>query len=594
MEGVPGAVDAGSGRPVLLAIDEQETRLERVREELERRYGDDYSVLSAGSAGAGLKLLEELRKLRAQVAVVLADEWLGEQSGSELLGQVRRLHPFAKRGLLVEWGAWADRPTADALQDAMARGYIDYYVLRPLDRGDEQFHRTLTDFLYEWSRHSSPRAGEISLIGRQWQQRSTELRSLLARNGVPHSFHASDSSSGRALVAGVAARGQRRDSDGDEDRPILVLPDGRLLTDPSNAELADAIGVETSVGSDADYDVVIVGAGAAGLAAAVYASSEGLRALVIERESIGGQAGSTSLIRNYLGFARGISGGELAQRAYQQAWVFGTRFLMMREVGALRLGRGRHAVGLVGGAEISAKAVVLATGVSYRRIGIASLERFAGRGVFYGAPIAASPGAGEDLVHVVGGGNSAGQAALALSRSAEEVALLIRGPSLQRDMSDYLVEAIRSEPKITVLTDTEVIGAGGEQRLESLELRDNASGTVRESPASAVYLMIGAQPRTDWLPRQVACDGAGYVLAGRELDRVRLGVELPEWPLERAPLMFETLAPRVFVVGDAMRGSVKRVASAVGQGSVVIAQVHECLRDHAAHGDSQPVGEVEA
>ncbi|MDQ4072450.1 MAG: NAD(P)/FAD-dependent oxidoreductase, partial [Actinomycetota bacterium] len=348
---------------------------------------------------------------------------------------------------------------------------------------------------------------------------------------------------------------------------------------PTNAELAGAWGLTTSLEGSPDFDLIVVGAGPAGLASAVYASSEGLSTLVVEAEAIGGQAGSSSLIRNYLGFARGVSGAELAQRAYQQAWVFGTRFLHMRRATALHPGDARHTVRISDGTAPTARAVVLASGATYRRLGIPGLEDLTGVGVFYGASVAEGPMLDGEDVFIVGGGNSAGQAAMHLCRYARRVTLLVRGSSLARSMSQYLCEQLAAMPKIEVRLNTQVVDGGGAGRLEWLRLRDRRSGEVETVGAAALFAMIGARPRTEWLPPEVERDPWGYVATSADV----VAAATP-WPLDRPPLSFETSVPGVFAVGDVRRRSIKRVASAVGEGSVVVQQVHQHLAGGGARG----------
>jgi thioredoxin reductase (NADPH) len=559
-------------RPVLLAVDDDREALARIEAELSRRYGADYRVVCMPSATEALTELEALRDSAEPVALVLADQRSGELSGTDLLARVRALHPQAKRALLIEWGGWAEPEIADAVLRAMAVGHIDYYAIKPWRVPDEQFHRLVTEFLHEWCRVNSSQSREIALVAQQWSPRSHELRSILARNGIPYAFFTSDSPQGARLLGEAGREGT--------DEPIVVMHNGSVIADPSNAELAGAFGIRTSLEGDADFDLVVVGAGPAGLAAAVYASSEGLRPLVVERESIGGQAGSTSLIRNYLGFSRGISGGDLAQRAYQQAWVFGARFLMMREAAELRSEGDRHVLTVPEVGEVGAPALVLATGVSYRRIGIQALEDLTGSGVFYGASISEARGLSGRNVYVVGGGNSAGQAAMHLSRWACKVTLLVRGPGLAESMSRYLRDEIAAEPNVEVSLNTEVVDGGGDGRLEWLTLGDNASGETRRVDAAALFILIGARPRTEWLPDRLDRDPRGYLLTGTSL----LGGPHARgsWTLERPPFAFETSVPGIFAVGDVRHGSVKRVASAVGQGSVTIQQVHEFLQERSA------------
>jgi thioredoxin reductase (NADPH) len=560
------------GNPVLLAVDRDADALARVEGELTRRYGSDYRVLAEGSAIAALGTLERLRDEGEPVALVLADNWLGELTGTELLLRARGLHPSAKRGLLIEWGGWADKETAEAIFEAMALGCIDYYVLKPERSPDELFHRTVADFLFEWARAESPVQGEIEIVAETESPRTHDLRALLGRNGVPFVCHAPDSPDGRALLAEAGVE--------HPSVPVARVQSGEILVDPSNVELAAAFGVSTELGDERRFDVVIVGAGPAGLAAAVYASSEGLNALVVERESLGGQAGSSSLIRNYLGFSRGVSGSDLAQRAYQQAWVFGTSFLLMKEVVELRPGDARHTLRISDGSEVETIAVVIATGVSYRRLGIPALEDLEGAGVFYGASGAEAKALSGRRAYVVGGGNSSAQAALHLARYAARVSLVVRGASLAESMSAYLQEEIGAADNVEVLLETEVVDGGGDGRLESLTLRERESGATSTVDADALFVMIGARPATDWLPPEIRRDERGYVLTGHDLARSTEG------PARAVPLG-ETSLKNVFAVGDVRYGSAKRVAGAVGEGSVIIQQVHRCL-EVAKRGSDAP------
>jgi thioredoxin reductase (NADPH) len=500
---------------------------------------------------------------------VLADQWLVDLEGSALLDRVRDLHPHAKRALLVDWGAWGDPRTAQAIRRAMALGHIDYYVLRPSRTGDEYFHRIVTEFLHEWSRSSPGSYHEIRVVGDSWLPRVAEVTSLLQRNGIPHSLLAPDSPDGRSLLeeAGHDAH----------TGPLVVMQGGAALPNPSNTEVAQAYGAATALGRRHDFDLVIAGAGPAGLAAAVYAASEGLRTLVVEHEAMGGQAGSSSLIRNYLGFSRGVSGAELAQRAYQQAWVFGAHFLLFCDVDCLRPGPDGHVVELSDGSEARARAVILATGVSYRQLGIPALDELLNAGVFYGASVAQARALAGRETYVVGGGNSAGQAAMHLARYASTVTLLVRGGSLGASMSRYLSDEIDAAANIHVRFNTEVVDGSGDGRLEQLVLRDTASGATETVPAAGLFILIGARPRTDWLPESVERDEWGYVLTDRDASGVH-------WTLDRPPFTFETCVPGIFGVGDIRAGSVKRVASAAGEGSVVIQHVHaylETLREPA-------------
>ena len=556
--------------PVIVAVDADDDALRRVDDELGRRYGDDYRIVCARSAEAAIEELEQLANAGSEVAVVLAGHWLGGATGSDLLARTRALHPRAKRALLIDWGAWGHRPTADAILEAMALGRIDYYVLKPTRARDEHFHRTITEFLHEWARDDSSVGHELVVISDPDSTRGHELRDFLRRSGIPHGFRSNESRATRDFLSELGA---------DARNPVVRMHDDTILVDPTNEEIVAAYGVETEPDEGGDYDLVIVGGGPAGLSAAVYASSEGLRTLVLERHSVGGQAGSSSLIRNYLGFARGVSGGELSQRAYQQAWIFGAHFAITREARTLELGAGRHVLTCDAGFRGDTRAVILATGASYRRLGIPALDELVGAGVFYGASTVDAHGLGRECVYVVGGGNSAAQAALHLSRSAPSVRLLIRGTSPAEGMSQYLVDALAATPGVEVNVQTEVVAGGGDGRLEWLELRDGVSGATTRVPAAALFVLIGAHPLTDWLPDSIARDPAGYLLTGSDVLADVAGS--PAWPLERAPMAFETSAPGVFAVGDVRHGSEKRVASAVGEGSVVVSQVHEWLAQEA-------------
>lgn len=543
--------DALDERPLIFAVDEDKTSIARITGELQR-YERDYGVVCGPSTQAALEQLERLREERRHVAMVLAARGSGDLKGEELLAHVHELHPHAKRGLLIEWGGWTDPETADCIRDAMACGYIDYYVLKPWTEPDELFHRTVSEFLFEWRRASALGRRELTVVADPSSSRGYEIRNLLARNGVPHVFFSCDSDEGRAILSQCDRVDARR--------PIVLLPDDSVLDNPTDEVLArEGYRVPMELREHGRFDVAIVGAGPAGLAAAVYASSEGLRAVVVERESIGGQSTSSARIRNYLGFSRGVTGGELAQRAYQQAWVFGTEFLLLRGVEEMQAADDGYVLRISDGTAIEARSVVLAMGVVYRRLEIPGLEELTGSGVYYGASRSdAQLYTGGD-VYVVGGANSAGQAAVLLSRYASTVTLLVRGPALSATMSRYLIDEIDSIENIRVLCSTEVVGVEGESRLESLTLR-NGDGVESTVSADALFLLIGAAPDTGWLPEQIR-DERGFVLTG--------GGEH----------LFETSLPGVFAVGDVRAGSVKRVASAVGEGSVVIQQVHAYLDD---------------
>jgi thioredoxin reductase (NADPH) len=531
--------------PLILAVDEDAEALERITSELQR-YARDYRVICGPSTEAALAQLEQLHQHGAAVAVVLAARGTGDLKGEELLQRVHDLHPHAKRALLISWGGWADDETADAIKSAMALGHIDYYALKPFSAPDELFHRLVSEFLQEWRRQNAPGRREITVVADPRSPRGYALRTHLARNGVPHAFHTPDSDEGKEYLAACSQQGA--------EVPIVVLPDGTPLVDPGADELAQqGTGMRTDVDHSGPFDVVVIGAGPAGLAAAVYASSEGLDALVIERESIGGQAGTSTRIRNYLGFSRGLSGAELAQRAYQQAWVFGATFLLTREVEVVRRDGPGFVVSISGGAELEARSVILAMGVSYRRLDVPTLAELEGVGVHYGSSPSDARQFSGGSVYVVGGANSAGQAAVHLARYAADVTLVCRR-SLSSTMSQYLLDEIRGKANIHVREGTEVVDASGAEHLETVTLRGpDSDETVG---ADALFILIGAEPRTEWLPAEIGRDERGFVEAGAD---------------------YATSVPGVFAIGDVRAGSVKRVASAVGEGSVVIQHVHRYL-----------------
>jgi thioredoxin reductase (NADPH) len=552
-------------RPVIYAVDDDAAAIGMLSSELERRYGRDYQVRCSQSPVDALAELEALHESGGRVALVLADQWMDGLAGSDLLTRVHDLHPHARRGLLIAWGDWGDEPTADAVRSAMALGHIDYYVLKPWKSPDELFHRTICEFLNEWWRTGTTAPHEVTLVADPATPRAHELRSLLARNGVPHLFLPRDSEAGIAQLRAFGQEGARE--------PVVGLLGGRVLVNPSNVELARGYGVTTDIDGETDFDVIVVGAGPAGLATAVYAASEGFSCLVVEREAIGGQAGSSSRIRNYLGFARGVSGAELAQRAYQQAWVFGTRFLLMRDAASLTPAEDGAVLTTSEGTALHARTVVLATGVSYVRLDVPGADDLTGAGVFYGASISEASQFTGRQVFVVGGGNSAGQAAIHLARYAAGVHLLVRGPSLAASMSRYLRDEIDAAPNITVQLSTEVVAAAGEHRLEQLTLRHRDTGTDEVVAADGMFVLIGARPHTEWLPPAIARDGYGFVVTGPDFDAEQSAA----WPLAREPMRYETTVPGVFAVGDVRARSVKRVAAAVGEGSVVIQDIHRLL-----------------
>ena len=549
------------GKPVVLLADDARTR-GRVEAELGKRYGADYQVIVTGSAQEALEALGELRDGQGQVSLVLAGLRLQDATGTELLARVRELYPAARRVLLITWG---DQASMKAVVHATVLGDLDAYVVRPGTPPDEVFHRSVTEQLGEWGRSNLPGIEVVRVVGEEWAARSHELRELLGRNGVPFSFYPADSPEGQRLL----------DQGSGKTLPTVVMFDGRVLADPSNADLAEALGVLNQAGQrplrrDRDR-------GRAGrLAAAVYGASEGLSTVVVEPEAIGGQAGTSSLIRNYLGFPSGVSGGDLAVRAYTQALSFGAEYVYGNPAASLRPEGPELVVTVADGTEIRSRAVVVASGMAYRRLGIPALDALTGVGVFYGAAASEAKAVQGSEVFVVGGANSAGQAAVHLAKYAAQVTLLVRGRSLADSMSEYLIREIDAAPNIAVRCRVAVTGGSGQNRLESLTLTDLESSVAETVGAAALFVLIGAEPRTQWLPDTVRRDQSGFVVTGTDL--LEDGRPPGDWPLRRLPMFLESSLPGVFAVGDVRYGSVKRVASAVGEGSIAIRLVHDYLR----------------
>jgi thioredoxin reductase (NADPH) len=546
-------------KPVLIVVDGDDTSLHALTRELESRYGSHYQVLSSSSAEVTLSLLAELKAAGADVPLVLADQRLAGMGGTQLLGRVRQFFPTARRGLLI---FWRDMSQAAPFLKAATLGQLEFYLVKPASSPDERFHRVITESLEEWWREQGGRSGRVmvTVIGDDPSARVHELRDLLARSSVPFDFYPSDSPEGRTAL--------RRLRVTEPAGPVVSLDTGVLLVDPANAEIAEALGLDVRPAGQV-YDVVIVGAGPAGLAAAVYGASEGLVTALLEREAFGGQAGTSSSVRNYLGFPSGVSGAELAQRAYEQAWVFGTHLVYGNPATSLVKDRDLLVVGLKDGSEARARAVVIASGVSYRRLQVHELEVLVGSGVFYGAGTIETQAIAGKPAFVVGGGNSAGQAALHLSKYAQQVTILIRSHTLAASMSDYLIRQIDAAPNVDVRYRCEVAGGGGSGHLEKLLLRNRRSGETELVPAAGLFVLIGAEPFTGWLPESIKRDRWGFILTGPDTGQ--------DWPLQRAPFLLETTTPGVFAAGDVRHGSMKRVAAAVGDGSTAIRLVHDYL-----------------
>lgn len=545
-------------RPVILLVDDEPQTLSPLLDALARRYGGDYRVISHLSARAALDDLAQIKNEGGNVALIIADQWMPEMNGIDLLSRAHEIHPAAQRALLVAWG---DRSAAPTILNGCAFGRIENYVTKPWSPPEVYLYPAIGDFLAEWSRAHGPRMELVRIIGDDPSSRAYEIQELLQRNGIPHGFHIAGSDHGAQLLEQAGSDGERL--------PVVILPDGHALIDPPNSDILDTLGASNA--DQSTCDVAIVGAGPAGLAAAVYAASEGLDTLVFEREVIGGQAGSSSLIRNYLGFPAGISGASLTQRAYQQAWLFGAKYVFARHVSGLRASGAERIITLSDDREIEARAVVIACGATYRRLGIPKLERFVNAGVFYTTPY--YTGFLKDkTVMVIGGGNSAGQAVIHIARNAYKVILVVRAESLEHGMSDYLVQNIRQLANVEVRLHAEVVDGDGEKMLGRLVLRDRDSGRRETLSADSLLVLIGTQPNTRWLAETLQRDKKGYIVTGSEIDR-----HAANWDVARDPLPLETSMPGVFAVGDVRLGSVKRIASAVGEGAIAVQYIHAYL-----------------
>jgi thioredoxin reductase (NADPH) len=552
-------------RPAILTVDDDPGVSRAVARDLRRRYGERYRIVRAESGEAALDALRQMKLRGELVAVILADYRMPEMNGIEFLERAMDIYPGARRALLT---AYAD---TGAAIDAINVVDLDHYLLKPWDPPEEKLYPVVDSLLDTWKNADYRPVPETKIIGHRWSARSSEVREFLARNQVPYRWFPSDEPEGERLLDVAGADGLRL--------PVVITPDGTILVEPSEPELASQVGLATTPSADF-YDLIVIGGGPAGLGAAVYGASEGLRTVLLERTATGGQAGQSSRIENYLGFPDGVSGAQLTDRARRQANKFGAELLTTREVVGLEVNGSARTVRFADGSAINAHAVILATGVAYRQLTAPGLADLTGRGVFYGSALTeATPCRGND-VYIVGGANSAGQAAVYLSGGgkkpgARSVTILVRGPSLRNSMSYYLVEQIERIPHISVRTCTEVAAAQGDDHLERITLRDSSTGGTETIDAQWLFVFIGAAPLTGWLDGVVQRDGRGFVLAGPDL--VTDGQRPAGWPLDRAPYHLETSVPGVFVAGDVRAESAKRVASAVGEGAMAVMLVHRYL-----------------
>jgi thioredoxin reductase (NADPH) len=554
----PSSLDPQARKPVILTVDDDPAVSRAVARDLRRHYGEAHRIVRAESGADALETLKQLKLRGETVAALVADYRMPQMTGIEFLEHAMDLYPSARRVLLT---AYAD---THAAIDAINVVDLDHYLLKPWDPPEEKLYPVIDALLDAWKRLPEHPIPHTKVIGHRWSARSWQVRDFLARNGLYYNWFMADDPDGEQLLRAAGEDGLRL--------PVVVTERGDTLIEPSDAELADTLGLSTTP-SQEFYDLIVVGGGPAGLAAAVYGASEGLRTVLIERTATGGQAGQSSRIENYLGFPDGVSGGQLADRARRQAYKFGPELITARAATALEVNGSKRTVRFADGGSIDAHAVILATGVAYRQLAATGCNELTGRGIYYGAGISIASDCKDEEIYVIGGANSAGQAAMYLSRDAKSVTILVRGPSLEASMSHYLIQQIEQNPNITVRTCSEVHCATGSDHLEKLTLIDNRTGVTEDVACGRMFIFIGAAPRTEWLDGVVARDDHGFVLTGPDLRNVC------GWTLDRPPHHLETSVPGVFVAGDVRAESAKRVAAAVGEGSMAVMLVHRYLAE---------------
>ncbi|ELR99175.1 FAD-dependent oxidoreductase [Gloeocapsa sp. PCC 73106] len=544
-------------KPVILTVDDDPAVLQAIARDLRDHFGEQFRIMRADSGQVALEMLHKLVLRNIQVVLFLVDQRMPIMTGVDFLEQASQIFPEAKRVLLT---AYAD---TEAAIKAINIAKLDYYLLKPWDPPQEKLYPILDDLVADWRAHLQSEFEGIRVIGTRWSTDSHRLKDFLARNQIPYRWLdiERDSEAEKLLVYAEL------DS---SNLPVVLFPDGSHQIKPENLEIATKIGLQTQA-HQPFYDLIIIGGGPGGLAAAVYGASEGLRTVMIEREAPGGQAGTSSRIENYLGFPVGLSGGDLARRAVTQAKRFGVEILTPQQATRIRLENDYRIVTLLDGSELTSHGVILAMGVSWRRLDLPGIERFTGAGVYYGAAQTEAIACTGETVYIVGGANSAGQAAMYFSRFASQVMMLVRADSLTKSMSQYLIEQIQATDNIQVWTETSVVEVKGDQQLTEIVLQNSQTGELRTLPAKSLFIFIGAVPETDWLDGLIARDEKGFILTGPALSRAKA------WNLAREPFLLETNVPGIFAVGDVRHGSVKRVASGVGEGSICVQFVHQYL-----------------
>ena len=549
-------------KPIILAVDDEPSVLAAVARDLRRHYGADYGVMRAASGAEALRMLGELKVKNDVVALFLVDQRMPEMSGVELLHEAIKLFPLAKRVLLT---AYAD---TDAAIKAINDVKLDHYLMKPWDPPEELLYPILDDLLDDWRADFHPVFEGVRVIDQRWSASGHSVRDFMTRNLIPYRWLDIETDPEAAELRGLAGAADSR-------LPLVILPDGSTMSAPSVGDLAARLGLHTRAELET-YDLVVVGGGPAGLAAAVYAASEGLRTLIIEREAPGGQAGTSSKIENYLGFPAGLSGGDLARRAVAQAKRFGAEILAPVEATKLESRDGYHIVSLSNGLRVASQALLISTGVSYRLLDVPGADRLAGAGVFYGAAITEALAVKDQDVFIIGGGNSAGQAAFYLAQFAKSVTILVRGKGLADSMSQYLIARIGEVENVHLRTGASISEVHGEESLTEISILDAETKSVTRTPAQAIFMFIGAAPRTEWLEGALQLDTQGFVLSGPDLER-EPGRKPRGWTLEREPFWLETSVPGVFVAGDLRHQSTKRIASAVGEGAMALTFIHKHL-----------------